>query len=118
MLQITPHHKIFLAIDPADFRKGIDGLVAICQQQLQQEPFSGAFFVFCNRTRQALKILIYDGQGFWLCHKRLSKGRFTWWPQDKQTPPVYTLTAHQLNVLLYNGKPQLVSCAHNFRPFI
>jgi transposase len=78
MIQVTEHMRILVAVEPVDFRKGIDGLAAVCRQQLQADPFSGTLFVFTNKSRQALRVLVYDGQGFWLCHKRLSKGRFTW----------------------------------------
>jgi transposase len=80
MLQITPQMKILVAVEPADFRRGIDGLARLCQETLRQDPFVGAVFVFRNRKGTALKVLTYDGQGFWLCHKRLSQGRFPWWP--------------------------------------
>ena len=80
MLQITPQMKILVAVEPADFRRGIDGLARLCQETLQQDPFVGTVFVFRNRKATALKVLMYDGQGFWLCHKRLSQGRFPWWP--------------------------------------
>jgi hypothetical protein len=72
MLQITPQMKILVAAEPADFRRGIDGLARLCQEALQHDPFAGAVFVFRNRKGTALKVLMYDGQGFWLCHKRLS----------------------------------------------
>ena len=85
MLQITPQMKILVAVEPADFRKGIDGLVRVCKDSLQQDPFAGAVFVFRNRRGTAIKALVYDGQGFWLCHKRLSKGRFRWWPSAAST---------------------------------
>ena len=80
MLQITPQMKILVAVEPADFRRGIDGLARLCQETLQHDPFAGTVFVFRNRKGTALKVLMYDGQGFWLCHKRLSQGRFPWWP--------------------------------------
>ena len=82
MIQLTPQMKILLAIEPADFRKGIDGLAQLCRQRLRVDPQSGTMFVFSNKRRKALKILVCDGQGFWLCQKRLSQGRFTWWPQS------------------------------------
>jgi transposase len=72
MLQITPRMKILLAVEPADFRRGIDGLAQLCRERLQQDPFLGTVFVFRNRRGTAVKLLTYDGQGFWLCHKRLS----------------------------------------------
>ena len=71
MLQITPHMRILVAVEPIDFRAGIDGLVAACRKRLQADPFSGALFVFSNRTRTAIKVLVYDGQGFWMCHNQL-----------------------------------------------
>src|SRR5271157_3684181 len=72
MLQITPQMKILVAVEPADFRRGIDGLARLCRETLRHDPFIGAVFVFRNRKGTALKVLTYDGQGFWLCHKRLS----------------------------------------------
>jgi transposase len=80
MLQITPHMRILVAVEPADFRKGIDGLAQVCKDVLKHDPFGGWVFVFRNQAATALKVLVYDGQGFWLCHKRLSTGHFRWWP--------------------------------------
>jgi len=76
MILVTPQMRLLLAVDPVDFRKGIDGLVAVCRQKLEADPMGGALFIFANRRRRALKILGYDGQGYWLCQKRLSQGRF------------------------------------------
>jgi len=70
MIQITPQMRILLAVKPADFRKGIDGLAGLCRNVLKQDPFSGYVFVFRNKPGTSLKILVYDGQGFWLCQKR------------------------------------------------
>ena len=81
MIQITPHMRILLAAEPADFRKGIDGLAGLCRQVLKSDPFSGHVFVFRNKSATSIKILIYDGQGYWLCQKRLSRGQFKWWPK-------------------------------------
>jgi hypothetical protein len=63
MLQVTPRMKILVAIEPADFRRGIDGLAQLCQGALRHDPFAGAVFVFRNRKATALKLLMYDGQG-------------------------------------------------------
>jgi transposase len=84
VIQLTPQMRLLLAVEPVDFRKGIDGLVQVCRQRLNLDPIAGALFVFSNRRRRALKILMYDGQGFWLCQKRLSQGRFGWWPSGGQ----------------------------------
>ncbi len=87
--------------EAVDFRKGIDGLARVCREQLQSDPFSGRLYVFRNRRRTAIKLLAYDGQGFWLAQKRLSKGRFRWWPAGLGGREVArSLEAHQLQVLL------------------
>ena len=104
MIQVTPQMRILVAVEPADFRKGIDGLVQLSREALKGDPFSGSVIVFRNRRGTALKILVYDGQGFWLCHKRLSKGRFRWWPV-KDGHASCALDAYKLQVLLWNGNP-------------
>ena len=65
MIQITAQMRVLVGIEPVDGRKGIDGLVRLCQDELAEDPFSN-----------------YDGQGYWLAQKRLSKGRFIWWPES------------------------------------
>ncbi|MCP3883212.1 MAG: IS66 family insertion sequence element accessory protein TnpB [Sulfitobacter sp.] len=104
MIQITPQMRILVAVEPADFRKGIDGLARLCRQVLHSDPFSGALFVFRNRRGTSIKIIAYDGQGFWLCQKRLSTGRFHFWPGGAEA--VKGLQAHELQVLLSAGNPQ------------
>lgn len=117
MLQITPQMKILVAVEPADFRKGIDGLVRLCKETLGQDPFAGTVFVFRNRRRTAIKVLVYDGQGFWLCHKRLSEGRFRWWPSaPDQDAGAKALAAHQLSVLFSAGNPDGATAAPDWRP--
>jgi transposase len=113
MIQITPQMRILVAIDPVDFRKGIDGLARLCRVELQSDPFSGAAFVFRNRRRTTLKVLVYDGQGFWLCQKRLSTGRFRFWPEDSEG--VKALEAHELSVLLSGGNPAMTNSLEPWR---
>ena len=115
MLQITPQMKVFVAVAPADFRNGIDGLARLCEQSLQQDPFGGAVFVFRNRRGTAIKALVYDGQGFWLCHKRMSSGRFRWWPSASHGGAA-RLAAHQLSVLFSAGNPDRTAAAPDWRP--
>lgn len=114
MIQITPHMRILVAVEPIDFRAGIDGLAAACRKHLDADPFSGAIFVFRNRLRTALKLLVYDGQGFWLCQKRLSSGRFAFWPDG--TTPTRMLQAHELQLLLMAGDPTQARAAPAWRP--
>ena len=115
MIQITPHMRILVAVEPVDFRKGIDGLAALCRQALAGDPLSGTLFVFCSRRRHAIKCLTYDGQGFWMCQKRLSQGRFTGWPKADSRSSL-RLDAHQLHLLLWNGDPAQANTAPLWRP--
>jgi transposase len=114
MIQITPHMRILVAIEPADFRRGIDGLARQCREQLQSDPFSGALFVFRSRSGKAIKILSYDGQGFWLCQKRLSKDRFRFWPTDTEATKRFQV--HELQVLLNAGNPAETQAPALWRP--
>lgn len=117
MIQTSAAMRILVAVQPVDFRKGIDGLAAVCRQELAQDPMSGWAFVFRNRRATAVKILLYDGQGFCLCQKRLSQGRFGWWPAGKDVTSK-TLAAHQLQVLLAAGNPEAVQAAPAWRPVV
>jgi transposase len=107
--------RILLAVEPVDFRKGIDGLARLCREALASDPFCGALFVFRSRRGHALKVLVYDGQGFWLCQKRLSTGRFRWWPLGGRER-VCRLEVHELQLLLWNGDPARSSAAPAWRP--
>ncbi|MGB5831669.1 MAG: IS66 family insertion sequence element accessory protein TnpB, partial [Thiohalocapsa sp.] len=113
MLQLTPQSRVFVAIEPADFRRGIDGLAALCRQRLREDPFTGAIFVFRNRRSTTLKLLCYDGQGFWLCQKRFSQGRLNWWPGSAQAS--HRLSARALQILLWNGNPEDAGLADDWR---
>lgn len=115
MIQITPQMRIFLAVEAVDFRKGIDALAAVCRSKLASDPFSGALFVFRNRRSTAIRILVYDGQGFWLCHKRLSTGRFRYWPKE---PGAVTraLESHELQMLISGGDFEATRAAPAWRP--
>lgn len=104
MIQLTPQMRILVAVEPPDFRRGIDGLARLCRQELASDPFSGTVFVFRNRRRTAVKILVYDGQGFWLCQKRLSASRFRFWP-DCGTQGARAVKIIELQLLLSGGDP-------------
>jgi transposase len=96
--------RILVAIESVDLRKGIDGLAQLCREKLGADPFSGCLFIFRSRRATAIKVLAYDGQGFWMAQKRLSKGRFMWWPTGKEA--ARTLQAHQAQLLLAAGNPE------------
>ena len=114
MLALSPSQRILLAVNAVDFRKGIDGLIGLCRQQLGENPLLGTLYVFTNRRRTALKLLIYDGQGFYLILKRFSRGRLRWWPDGTQ--PCHELAARELTILLWNGHPQQAAWAPLWRP--
>lgn len=114
MMQLTPQMRILVGIEPADFRCGIDGLARRCRQVLGSDPMSGAVFVFRNRRGTAVKLLAYDGQGFWLCHKRLSSGTFKHWPRSDGAVH-RALLSHELQVLLAGGNPDHTEAAPQWR---
>jgi len=92
------NRRIYLACGATDMRKQINGLCVIVQDSFKLDPFGAALFVFCNRNRNRLKILEWDGDGFWLYFKRLEKGRFQW-PQPGDEPTM-TLSGEDLAVML------------------
>jgi transposase len=114
MIQITPQMRVLVAVEAADFRCGIDGLAQKCRANLCSDPFAGTVYVFRNRRRTAIKLLVYDGQGFWLCHKRLSRGKFKWWPSVPSAASA-PLEAHELQVLICAGDPSAVRAAPAWR---
>ena len=103
MIHLTADTHILIAIAPADFRQGIDGLAAVCRYKLSANPRSGSVFVFINRNKTMVRSLSYDGTGFWLMTKRLSKGKFLHWPVSNQN--IEPFIAKQLRQLLLNSDP-------------
>jgi len=78
MLNFPACVRIFVALKPCDMRKSFNGLYALAQEQLEEDPREGALFLFSNKPRTLLKILYFDGSGLWVLAKRLEKGTFTW----------------------------------------
>ena len=115
MIQITPQMRIVVAVEAVDFRKGIDGLARLCRDGFAADPMSGWLFVFRNRRRTAIKLLVYDTQGFWLAQKRLSTGRFRWWPTSATHATTTALEAHQLQRLVMGGDPAAADAAPVWR---
>lgn len=114
MIQLTPQMRLLVALAPIDFRRGIDGLCRLCREMLSDDPFSGAVFIFRNKRSSAIKLLAYDGQGFWLCQKRLSQGKFRHWPESRGEVQ-RELLAHELSVLLAGGDPDRTRAAPQWR---
>lgn len=99
MMYLTSQSRILLATEPADFRCGIDGFSARCRLHLGVNPQSGELYVFINRNKTMIRALRFDGTGFWLMTKRLSKGKFRQWPSPKK-PTLHSVTAVYLRALL------------------
>lgn len=112
MIQVSPQQTIFLSVAPIDFRCGIERLKAHCKHILQQDPYSGSLFVFTNKRRIAVKILVYDGNGYWILHKRFSEGKLRWWPNQATKT---TVRASELAVLLAQGVPTQAHIPDNWR---
>lgn len=88
---------IYLVQGYTDLRKGIDGFASIIQDRFKLNPFEDALYLFCNRQRDKLKCLYWDGTGFWLLYKRLEKGHFKW---QKDHEGAILITQQQLQWLL------------------
>jgi len=95
----------YLACGATDMRKSINGLASIVEGSFRLNPFSGTLYVFCNRNRDRLKILEWDGDGFWLYFKRLEKGHLRW-PGEGETATM-NLSGEELSILLSGTKVEL-----------
>jgi len=102
MILLTHQSPILLGVAPSDFRMGIDGFVGKIRNTLEQDPSDGTIFIFINRARTMIRALSYDGTGYWLMTKRLSRGKFTGWPTAHE--PLSPASARQLRVLISEGK--------------
>jgi transposase len=97
MIPVPMQARVWLAAGATDMRKGFNGLSALAEKVLKQEPFSGHLFVFRGRRGDLVKVIWWDGQGACLFSKRLEKGRFVW-PSAAQGK--VTLSPAQLSMLL------------------
>jgi transposase len=91
--------RIYLAVGSTDMRKGFEGLYGLVRDQLGLDPLSGHLCLFCNKGRNRLKVLYWDGSGLWICAKRLERGRFSW-PSDGEQSARVTLSQEELSLLL------------------
>ena len=97
MLTIGARGQIFLVAGVTDMRKAFNTLAAVVRNQLHRDPLTGDLFVFCNRRKDRIKILVFERGGFWLCAKRLEVGTFAW----PQVPtPDHELSVEELTLLL------------------
>lgn len=113
MIQLTAHTRILLATRCADFRKGIDGMAALCRLELKKDPRCGTLFVFINRSHTMIRALQYDGTGFWLMTKRLSAGTFRGWPGQGEN--LHRADAARLSVLLRGTLPPVQTDSLNVK---
>lgn len=94
--------RVLVAIEPVDGRKGIDSLAQLCRDKLNEDPFSGCLFLFRTKSLVSIRALVYDGQGYWIAQKRLSRGSYRCWPTGEGG---CTLESHQVQMLLAGVYP-------------
>ena len=104
------HAPVYLALGPTDLRRSINGLALLVSEVLEADPFSESWFAFCNRRRDKIKILHWQGAGFWLHYRRLERGRFNW-PQSSEQARSLEITPRELRWLL-DGLPLEQPRAH------
>lgn len=98
--------QVWLVVEPVDMRAGIDGLSLRIQNTLGRSPCDGAAYAFRNRRQNRLKLLLWDGTGVWLCHRRLHRGHFIWPTADAT---VFTLSSTQWQWLIAGVEWQRLS---------
>jgi len=105
VLSLSPATRIFVALGPVDMRMSFNGLYAQVLTVMQQQPLSGHIFLFTNKLRNRVKVLVWDGSGLWICAKRLEKGTFGW-PTGEGAS--CCLRPEELQLLLHGieGKPR------------
>ncbi len=99
MFGFGPATRVYLAVGATDLRKGFEGLFGLVRDRLGLEPLSGQVVCFCNRSRDRIKVLFWDGTGLWLCSKRLETGSFHW-PMSEDKSVRISLTQQELTLLL------------------
>lgn len=117
MIRFDDIREIYLVKGVTDLRKGIDGYAALVSAELHRSPTDHSLYIFCNRDRNKLKCLYYDGSGFWLLYKRMDKGHFKW--IRSETAEALTITHQQLTWLLEGLKiEQKYAFKNEEKPFI
>lgn len=105
MIQVSPNATIYVVAKPVSFAGRLKSTLGICRDLLQLEPMEGCYIVFRNRSGTKLRVIFYDGDGFWLCEKTFSKGSVQKWCEGQEINPV---SARELSVLLWRGDLQKV----------
>jgi len=95
-------YAMFVRPNHTDMRKRGSTLAMLVQQEMELNPFAKSLFVFCGKTRKILKVLVWDGNGFWECTKRLEEGTFCW-PQDERE--ALQVSRQQLCAMLAGENP-------------
>jgi transposase len=101
MIQVSPSAKIFVGNEPVSFIKGMYALSGVCREIFHLDPLSGAYFLFRNRSGDSVRILVFDGDGLWLCTKKFATGSIKSWP--KGNGPMSEVDARELLVMLWRG---------------
>lgn len=104
MIEITPETRVFISLSPIDFRAGINRLGAIATELFGKDPMKGGIFLFHNKRKTDIKLITYHRNGFFLGHKRLSRGKLSWWPRTEGES--LSITVSQLNRLLKGVDPR------------
>lgn len=115
MIQLPPQMRTYVLPEHVDFRNGIDGLIGIVKERVKEDPFSGSLFLFRNRQATAFKAIVYDCQGFWLFMKRLSEGRFKYWPKSLNDRKHVQMLSREIAVLIWNGDPGRASMSSDWK---
>jgi transposase len=118
LLSLPSNIRIFVARGAVDMRKSFDGLSLMVQHQFGREPFSGDLFTFFNRQRDRVKLLLWDGNGFWVFAKRLEGGAFARWPDDNGDSACVAIDRARLGMLLEGVDMKSVKLRSRFAPSV
>ena len=116
MLTLGGATRVYLAAGATDLRKSFDGLAALASGVIGADPQSGHMFVYCNRARTRLKVLVWDGTGLWICAKRLEGGRFSWPQQAAGGSRRVELSAEEFALLVGGIQMERVGRKRWWRP--
>ena len=114
MLTVPQHVRVFVVDESVDFRKSCDGLAAVVSSVLSQDALSGHVFVFFNRHRNRIKLLVWERNGYWLHYKRLERGTFEGMKRIGASSTHVECTAHELHLLLRGVDLQNVKYRRHF----